>query len=54
MIRERVGNAVNLSDSATACRARTPTPTREAKPAGVRGAQLWVKIGDPAPVDPSS
>ena len=29
------------------------TPTRTAKPAGVRGAQVWVKIGDPAPVDPS-
>ena len=29
------------------------TPTRTAKPAGVRGAQLWVKIGDPAPIDPS-
>jgi len=29
------------------------TPTRRAKPAGVRGVQIWVKIGDPAPVDPS-
>ncbi len=29
------------------------TPTRKAKPDGVRGAQVWVKIGDPAPVDPS-
>lgn len=29
------------------------TPTRRAKPDGVRGAQIWVKIGDPAPVDPS-
>jgi hypothetical protein len=29
------------------------TPTRKAKPAGVRGAQLWVKVGDPAPTDPS-
>ncbi len=29
------------------------TPTRIAKPAGVRGAQVWVKIGDPAPVDPN-
>ncbi len=28
------------------------TPTRKAKPAGVMGAELWVKIGDPAPVDP--
>ena len=29
------------------------TPTRRAKPAGVRGAQVWVKIGDPALADPS-
>ena len=29
------------------------TPTRKAKPKGVMGAELWVKIGDPAPVDPS-
>ncbi len=29
------------------------TPTRKAKPDGVRGAQIWVKIGDPAPADPS-
>ncbi len=29
------------------------TPTSKAKPAGVRGAQIWVKIGDPAPTDPN-
>ncbi len=29
------------------------TPTSTAKPAGVRGAQIWVKIGDPPPTDPS-
>ena len=29
------------------------TPTSRAKPAGVRGAQIWVKIGDPPPVDPN-
>ena len=37
------------------------TPTRKAKPAGVRGAQIWVRAAwasrprnsDPAPVDPS-
>lgn len=29
------------------------TPTRKAKPAGVMGAEIWVKIGDPAPIDPS-
>jgi len=29
------------------------TPTRKAKPAGVMGAEIWVKIGPPPPVDPS-
>ncbi len=29
------------------------TPTSKGKPDGVRGVQLWIKIGDPAPVDPS-
>ena len=29
------------------------TPTSRAKPDGVRGAQIWVKIGDPPPVDPN-
>jgi hypothetical protein len=29
------------------------TPTKKAKPAGVMGAEVWVKVGDPAPVDPS-
>ncbi len=29
------------------------TPTSRAKPAGVRGAQIWVKIGDPPPTDPN-
>ena len=29
------------------------TPTRKAKPAGVMGAEVWVKVGDPAPVDPN-
>ncbi len=28
------------------------TPTSRAKPDGVRGAQIWVKIGDPPPADP--
>ncbi len=28
------------------------TLTSRAKPDGVRGAQIWVKIGDPPPVDP--
>jgi hypothetical protein len=29
------------------------TTTSKAKPAGVRGAQIWVKIGDPPPTDPN-
>ena len=29
------------------------TPTKKAKPAGVMGAELWVKIGDPPPTGPS-
>jgi hypothetical protein len=29
------------------------SPTRRAKPAGVMGCEIWVKIGDPAPTDGS-
>lgn len=28
------------------------TPTSRAKPEGVMGCEIWVKVGDPAPVDP--
>ncbi|MCH8913839.1 MAG: hypothetical protein IIA33_09770 [Planctomycetes bacterium] len=42
---ERLQHTISFADEAT--------PTRRAKPAGVRGAQIWVKIGDPAPLDPS-
>ncbi len=42
---QRLRHTISFADEAT--------PTRKAKPSGVRGAQLWVKIGDPAPVDPS-
>ena len=42
---QRLQHTIGFADEATA--------TRKAKPAGVRGAQIWVKIGDPAPVDPS-
>ncbi len=41
---QRLQHTVSFADEAT--------PTRKAKPAGVMGAELWVKIGDPAPVDP--
>jgi hypothetical protein len=42
---QRLQHTISFADEAT--------PTRKAKPAGVRGAQIWVKIGDPAPLDPS-
>ena len=41
---QRLQHTISFADEAT--------PTRRAKPAGVRGAQIWVKVGDPAPVDP--
>ena len=28
------------------------TPTRKAKPSGIMGNEIWVKIGDPPPTDP--
>ncbi|EDX73626.1 hypothetical protein MC7420_6674 [Coleofasciculus chthonoplastes PCC 7420] len=28
------------------------TPTRKAKPSGMIGSEIWVKIGDPPPTDP--
>ncbi len=30
------------------------TPTSKAKPAGVMGVEIWVKVDDPAPVDPNT
>ncbi len=30
------------------------TPTSKAKPAGVTGAEIWVKVDGPAPVDPNT
>jgi len=30
------------------------TPTSKAKPAGVMGAEIWVKVDDPSPVDPDT
>ena len=29
------------------------TPNRRVKPEGMRGCEIWVKVGDPAPADPS-
>ena len=42
---QRLQHTIAFADEAT--------PTRKAKPAGVMGAELWVKVGDPPPVDPS-
>ncbi len=42
---QRLQHTVSFSDEAT--------PTRKAKPKGVMGVELWVKIGDPPPVGPS-
>ena len=42
---ERLRHVIAFADEAT--------PTRKAKPKGVMGAEIWVKIGDPPPVDPS-
>ncbi len=42
---QRLRHTIAFADEAT--------PTSKAKPAGVRGVQVWVKVGDPAPVDPS-
>jgi len=42
---ERLRHVIAFTDEAT--------PTKKAKPKGVMGAEIWVKIGDPAPTDPS-
>ncbi len=42
---QRLQHTISFADEAT--------PTSTAKPAGVRGAQIFVKVGDPPPTDPS-
>ncbi len=42
---QRLRHTIHFADEAT--------PTSKAKPPGVRGAQIWVKIGDPPPADPT-
>ena len=42
---ERLQHTIHFRDSTT--------PNSRAKPAGVRGCEIWMKIGTPAPVDPS-
>ena len=43
--RERLQHTIHFRDATT--------PTSKAKPAGVRGAEIWMKVGTPAPVDAS-
>ena len=42
---QRLRHTIDFADEST--------PTRKAKPAGVMGAEIWVKIGPTPPVDPS-
>ncbi len=42
---QRLQHTVRFADEAT--------PTRTAKPKGVMGVELWVKVGDPPPIGPS-
>jgi len=45
---QRLRHEIRFSDEAT--------PTRKAKPAGVMGCEIWVKVaatGEPAPIDPA-
>jgi hypothetical protein len=41
---QRLRHTIHFADEAT--------PTSKAKPPGVRGAQIWMKVGDPPPGDP--
>ncbi len=42
---QRLQHVIAFADEAT--------PTRKAKPSGVMGVEIWVKIGDPPPTDPN-
>lgn len=42
---QRLRHTINFSDEST--------PGRRGKPEGVLGCQIYVKVGDPAPVDPN-
>ncbi len=42
---QRLQHTIDFADEAT--------PTRKAKPDGVMGAEIWVKVGDPPPTDPN-
>jgi hypothetical protein len=41
---QRLRHTINFTDEST--------PNSRRKPDGVRGCEIWVKIGDPAPADP--
>jgi hypothetical protein len=42
---QRLRHTVNFTDELT--------PNSRAKPSGAMGCEIWVKVGDPAPTDPS-
>lgn len=42
---QRLQHTINFSDETT--------PSRRAKPEGMMGCEIWVKVGDGVPVDPS-
>lgn len=42
---QRLRHTISFSDETT--------PNRRGKPEGVRGCEIWVKVGDPAPADAS-
>lgn len=42
---QRLRHTISFSDETT--------PNSRAKPEGVRGCEIWAKVGDPAPADPS-
>ena len=44
--RQRLQHSIDFMDEAT--------PTSKAKPPGVMGAEIWVKVDDPPPVDPDT
>ena len=44
-ISQRLQHTINFSDEST--------PTSRAKPDGVQGCEIWMKVGEPAPAGPS-
>lgn len=44
-MRQRLRHSISFTDETT--------PNRRGKPEGVQGYEIWVKVGNPAPADPS-